>query len=91
MEERDELKPCPFCGGKGHVSMREIRYLGRNEGGKKIKMGIQVICGRCKARGSLVSAVLIFGVYDPSMVRYIKELKEKAVELWNRRANDEQK
>lgn len=83
-----KLKPCPFCEGNGHVSMREIRYLGGNEARKRIQTGIQVICGRCKARGSLVTAVLVYGVYDPSQVRYVKELKEKAIELWNGRAKD---
>lgn len=35
-----------------------------------------------------MSAVLVFGVYDQNQVRYIKELKEKAAELWNRRESD---
>lgn len=54
--DKCKLKPCPFCGGKGHISSREILYLGQNYfGAKKIKMGVQVICGRCKARGGLAT------------------------------------
>ena len=87
---KPEPKPCPFCGGNGHVSMREIRYLGRNvDGNKIIQTGAQVICGRCEARGSLVTAVLVFGGYDQNQVRYVKELKEKAIELWNGRVKND--
>ena len=84
----DELKPCPFCGGKGHISTREIRYIGQNcYGAKKIRTGAQVICGRCKARGSLfVDAVIYINWADEQ--KAINPLKEKAIEAWNRRRTD---
>lgn len=57
-----ELKPCPFCGGKGHLSTREIRFMGQNYfGAKKIHMGAQIICGRCRARGGVATGTVIYG------------------------------
>lgn len=79
-----ELKPCAFCGGKGHVSGREIRYFGRNDyGAKKIRYGVQVICGTCKARGPLVVETVVFG-YGAN--EELADMENKAIELWNGRS-----
>lgn len=83
-----ELKPCPFCGGKGRVSTREIKFLGQNYfGAKKIRTGAQVICGRCKARGSLFVDVVIYGSLAEQQ-KILKPLEDKAIEAWNRREGD---
>lgn len=84
MERDSTLKPCPFCGGKGHLSSREIRFIGQNYfGTKKIHMGVQVICGRCKARGGLITGTIVFDSYGAD---YLKEMSEKAAEAWDGRA-----
>lgn len=84
-----ELKPCPFCGGNGHLSQREIRFMSQNDYGmKKIKVAVQVICGRCKARGGVATGVVIFGDYHNSYITQregLEPLEGKAVEYWNRR------
>lgn len=88
----EDLKPCPFCRGNGKLSYRQMRFIGQNyRGDKKIKIGAQVICNRCKARGALYSGVVL----DP----YVRAEKEKdaafiwitkeAIEAWNRRAKEE--
>lgn len=47
-----EIKDCPFCGGKGKVSFKDYKFIGRNySGDKKLKYRVQVICNRCKSRG----------------------------------------
>lgn len=47
-----EIKRCPFCGGEGKPSFRQIEFIGQNyEGNKKIVYRVQVICNSCKARG----------------------------------------
>lgn len=48
------IKQCPFCNGNPKVMVREQRYLGRYENGKKDKLlGFYVKCNRCHARGGL--------------------------------------
>lgn len=92
-EEEEEqavcaLKPCPFCGGKGHMTSREARYLGKDKfGAKKIKVAVQVICGRCKARGGVVTGIVILGSIEEQR-KCLEPLKKKTVELWNRRAKE---
>lgn len=82
-----ELKPCPFCGGKAKLHTRQLKFIGQNYyGDKKIRMGAQVFCNRCLARGTLYRV----DVVNP----YSKNLKDagydwicdSACESWNRRA-----
>ncbi len=83
--EREGLKPCPFCKGKGHLSQREICYIGQNEFGmKKIRMGVQVICGKCKARGGVATGLVIYGGLA-EQEKGLEPLRVKAIEAWNRR------
>ena len=85
MEEK--LKPCPFCGGNGHISEREIRFIGRNAfGRKKIRTGVQVICGRCKARGGVATGNVIYGSLSEQR-SYLEPLREEAIVYWNERSD----
>ena len=82
-----ELKRCPFCGGKAKASMRQIRFIGQNYlGDKKIYMGAQVICNRCKARGPLYSKAVV-NPYSVSFekIHILDTMKKEAEEAWNRR------
>ena len=48
----EELKPCPFCGGRGKVSFKDYKFIGKNHyGDRKIRYRVQVICNKCKSRG----------------------------------------
>lgn len=50
--EKGIVLPCPCCGGKGKVSFKDYRFLGKNYmGDKKIIYRVQIICNRCKSRG----------------------------------------
>ena len=83
----NNLKPCPFCGGGARLSQRQMRFFGQNYiGQKKIKYGEQVICGRCHARGTLFSRIVIFPSKDHQAA--FRWLEESAAEAWNRRASD---
>lgn len=79
-----DLKPCPFCGGKGKVSFKNYRFIGQNDfGDKKIKYRVQVICNRCRARGKpIITDALInpnpymteWGIYGaPTTERMLKQ------------------
>jgi Lar family restriction alleviation protein len=47
-----ELKPCPFCGGKAKINVRQSGFHGQNfEGNKKLSWTIYVKCNKCHARG----------------------------------------
>lgn len=52
----NELKPCPFCGGKARISFKDIRFGGQNcLGDKKIMYRVQIICNKCHSRGKPIN------------------------------------
>ena len=86
----DELKPCPFCGGKRvRLNYHQSKYYGQNDlGAKKIKFTGYIVCNICLSRGKPVSVIS-----DTVDCRgWLKELKEKmlplAAEEWNRRTDN---
>lgn len=51
-ENELQLKPCPFCGGKGKISFKDYRFIGYNGlGHRKVQYRVQVICNKCRSRG----------------------------------------
>ena len=59
----NELKPCPFCGGKGKVSFKDHRFVGYNAlGNKKVIYKVQVICNKCHSRGK---PIITDGLINP--------------------------
>lgn len=59
----NDLKPCPFCGGKGKVSFKDHRFIGWNGlGNRKVCYRVQVICNRCRSRGK---PVITDGLVNP--------------------------
>ena len=100
----DKLKPCPFCGGEARLSFKDYAFYGQNYiGDKKKKYRVQVICNRCYSRGKpIVTGWLINP--DPYASIFVlgrktntfeqEEMFEpyvrRAIEAWNRRADDEQ-
>lgn len=83
-DEENELKPCPFCGGKAYMRQKGIRFFGQNfKGWKKERRGFYVQCGRCKARGGVFTATVI---RSPNLEDTDKKmLQEGATRLWNTR------
>ena len=48
----EQIRSCPFCGGRGRVSFKDARFAGQNyRGDKKIVYRVQIICNRCASRG----------------------------------------
>lgn len=48
----NELKPCPFCGGKPKINARQSGFHGKNyDGNKKLSWTIYIICNKCHSRG----------------------------------------
>lgn len=93
----DELKPCPFCGsGKLKIESSSSKCRDRRSdisGWVLYRHHIMSVrCNVCNARGCTVSGdVVIKPLYDDLiLVGYttVKEIEEKAIEAWNRRATD---
>ena len=80
-----ELKPCPFCGGEGEVRASNLYYD-------------RVYLVRCRCCGAKTDFVL---VNHPSLdmagrvkedTRYTEEQARcKAIEAWNRRADNDRR
>ena len=52
LSERGELLPCAHCKGKGKVSFKDYRFIGKNfKGDRKIVYRVQIICNKCRSRG----------------------------------------
>ena len=73
----EKLEPCPFCGGECKIKAAKKEYIG---------FTIWCECENCHARAS---------GYCPDMKKEdtaivnIDSCRNKAIEAWNRRANDE--
>lgn len=72
--ENNELKPCPFCGGKARL----YDELANISHGACIKR-YYVVCDTCYASGGEAND---FNAKNG-------DYESLAIELWNRRANDE--
>lgn len=72
----EKLKPCPFCGGECKIKAAKKEYIG---------FTIWCECENCHAQAS---------GYCPDMKKEdtaivnIDSCRNKAIEAWNRRAND---
>lgn len=83
-----DLKPCPFCGGKGHIKHKCLRFIGKNYIGMvKERRSCYVQCGACKARGGpfTMMVIKIFGKISEHDRQYMERF---AAENWNSRRPD---
>lgn len=81
---QNELKPCPFCGGKAEVSMIEIRSDITNT---------TIICSGCRVTLEWTQEFYTCEIKDPISgelldVRRVPH-NESAYEAWNRRIEND--
>ena len=79
-DEKTTLKPCPFCGG---TSLK----IESKHNGTHYYTGTHsatVRCNKCHARGGTASCKVEKGKYNAD-----EETKQRAIEAWNRRVNDD--
>ena len=73
----DELKPCPFCGGKPYLETRHRAFI------KAQTTRVAFVrCTECEARTQR------FELQAFGHTSYSEEANKKAIEAWNRRAED---
>lgn len=77
------LAPCPFCGG---VAQFVQTSYGTDSGA--CSMDFQIRCERCDASAPNGSGKIRVGLNYDGTIRVITDEREKAVEAWNRRANN---
>lgn len=73
----DELKPCPFCGGKAILSFGKNNHMSHR---------IWVSCTKCYVSFSGYSPNL---GNPQEALENIERCRVKAAEQWNRRASDD--
>ena len=90
-----ELKPCPFCGStklKLESKSRKAGYTGIDALVEQDTYSVR--CNVCHARGGAVGGKVIkscshiYEHYIPEWATTSAALKRKAIEAWNRRAED---
>ena len=87
-KEQNELKPCPFCGGKAEVSFvsDKVPYVLKEYHNRFIFAG----CRKCGIVTPLFNA--FNKTRSPLMNETnIAKAKQKAIEVWNRRTDNEQR
>lgn len=91
----NDLKPCPFCGNKKlkiQGIQRKIGVTGTDE--LVAHETYSVRCNVCHARGGSAGGKIILTRLRlreselPDWASSRESLKEKAIEVWNRRMND---
>lgn len=88
-----ELKPCPFCGGttlKIEGQCKTTSYS-KNRGLDEFRCSVR--CNKCHARGGTASGYTRNAFYalneiGKELLKHPDQIKEKAIEAWNRRAQD---
>lgn len=89
-----ELKPCPFCGGTKLKVERKSRLAGWNGLDMRVEMHTYSFrCNTCHARGGAVGGRVMNDPWTrcaqlPDWATTDKALEAKAIEAWNRRADN---
>lgn len=85
----EELKPCPFCGGKASLENSGIEKCRNRENGDLITSWY-VWCPNCGIkRDGGVSEYYFRKDETLILVNPMYDGRKKAIEAWNRRANDD--
>lgn len=84
-----ELKPCPFCGSDRHLNFQYRQARGSRRG----KYDSSIYCRKCGCFGARVKSetlgIEVLDVRNEIPTKTYKEaMRAKAIEAWNRRAEE---
>ena len=84
----EKLKTCPFCGWKARIHFKNYKFSRwREEGQRKLKYRVQVICNKCHSRGKPIVTDWLINA-SPYCVKDEERFKpyvEEAINAWNKR------
>jgi hypothetical protein len=87
------IDPCPFCGGKCRLTVRDVKFKRNSLGEGFRKYRIRVICNRCNTTGSPVTTEFTnlnpYPVRDMAEIPFFRYYANRAIEAWHRRYNSE--
>lgn len=83
----EEVKPCPFCGGKAEIRKPEVQEKYSDEYARAYLM--KIICENCKAQISVGFTVSVFLILEQNdwLEKRCKFAKKMLIKLWNERTN----
>lgn len=81
---QNELKPCPFCGGK------DIRYSLKITGRFDVKYHASMYCNKCHCYGArtLTQSMRHNDYKGRQQIEKDENIKQQAIEKWNRRVDN---
>ena len=94
-----KLKPCPFCGSEKLKIESKSVFAGYNGLEQRVnRVTYSVRCNKCHARGGAISGKILASFkfilngeeLMPTWATTDSELKQKAVDKWNRRVKDDE-
>ena len=82
---RNELKPCPFCGGKAYIE--QTGYGTADFSSARLSFAIR--CKKCGASAPNANGYIAMKLSSNGELNFWHDDRNPAIAAWNRRANDE--
>lgn len=82
----EELKPCPFCGGKAAIKQSGIEIMETNRDSVRVDFSIR--CVNCNATAPGAYGYISVNLSRTGDLNVWHDDRASAAETWNRRAND---
>jgi len=82
----EELKPCPFCGGKAAVKQSGVEVMATNR--DSVRFDFSIRCIKCNATAPGAYGYVSANLSRTGDFNTWYDGRPSAIEAWNRRAND---
>jgi len=82
----DELKPCPFCGGKAIIKQERAQIMETNR--DSARFDFSVVCVNCNAKAPGAFGYIAANLSRDGYVNVWHDDRPSAILSWNRRADN---